>query len=72
VLGNAVGTVTLTHGTTSKAVSSTACSGGSQVILTPTSNPQVSIWAVASPGFFTLHANSAPSADVTFSYLLIN
>ncbi|HEY7780587.1 MAG TPA: hypothetical protein VIC85_10300 [Ktedonobacterales bacterium] len=72
VLGNAVETVTLTHGTTAKTVSSTACSGSSQVILTPTSNPQVAIWAVASPGFFTLHASAAPSADVTFSYFLIN
>ena len=72
VLGAAVGTVTLAHGTTAKTVSSTACSGSSQVILTPTSNPQVSIWAVAAPGSFTIHASSTPASDITFSYLLIN
>jgi hypothetical protein len=72
VLGAAVGTVTLAHGTTSKTVSSGACSGSSQVILTPTSNPQVSIWATAAPGVFTIHASSAPASDVTFSYFLIN
>ncbi|HEY7779671.1 MAG TPA: hypothetical protein VIC85_05620 [Ktedonobacterales bacterium] len=49
VLGNAVGTVTPTHGTTSKVVSSTACSGSSQVILTATSDPRVRTWAVAPP-----------------------
>jgi hypothetical protein len=32
----------------------------------------VSIWATVAPGAFTLHASSAPSADITFSYLLIN
>jgi hypothetical protein len=72
VLGAAVGTVTLAHGTTSKLVSSSACSGSSQVILTPTTNPGVFIWATAAPGAFTLHASAAPSSDVTFSYLLIN
>lgn len=64
--------MTLTHGTTSKVVSSTARSGSSQVILTATSDPRVRTWAVAPPGFFTLHASSAPASDVTFSYLLIN
>jgi hypothetical protein len=72
VLGNAVGTVTLASGTTSKTVSSSACSGSSQVILTPTTNPQVSIWATVAPGGFTVHASGAPSSDVTFSYFLIN
>jgi hypothetical protein len=72
VLGNAVGTVTLAHATTSKTISSSACSGSSQVILTPTTNPQVSIWATAAPGDVTIHASAAPSSDVTFSYLLIN
>jgi hypothetical protein len=72
VLGSAVGTATLAHGTTSKTVSSTACSGSSQVILTPTRDPLVRIWATAAPGAFTIHASSAPSSDITFSYLLIN
>jgi hypothetical protein len=72
VLGNAVGTVTLTHGTTSKTVSTTACSASSNVLLTPTSDPLVRIWAVAAPGSFTIHASSAPASDVTFTYLLFN
>ena len=72
VLGAPVGTVTLKAGTTSSQVTSTACSGASQVILTPTLDPQVRVWAIASPGYFTLHASGAPSTDVTFSYVLIN
>jgi hypothetical protein len=72
VLGAAVGTATLTHGTTSKTVTTTACSSSSQVILTPTSDPLVRIWATAAPGAFTVHAIPAPASDVTFSYLLIN
>jgi hypothetical protein len=72
VLGNAVGTITLAHATTSKTVSTTACSSGSNVLLTATSDPQVRIWATAAPGAFTIHASSAPASDVTFTYLLFN
>ncbi|HEY7781024.1 MAG TPA: hypothetical protein VIC85_12495 [Ktedonobacterales bacterium] len=38
VLGNAFGTATLAHGTTTKAVSSSACGGSGHVILTATSD----------------------------------
>jgi hypothetical protein len=52
VLGAAVGTATLAHGTTTKTVISTACTGSSQVILTPASNPRVFI-CVAHPENWT-------------------
>lgn len=50
--GAAVGTATLAHGTTTKTVISTACTGSSQVILTPASNPRVFI-CVAHPENWT-------------------
>ena len=72
VLGNSVGTATLPGGSTTLAVPSSACSSSSLVMLTPTSDPLVRIWATAAPGVFTIHASGPPASNVTFTYFLIN
>jgi hypothetical protein len=72
VLGNSVGTATLLGGSTTLSVPSSACSGSSLVMLTPSSDPLVRIWATVAPGVFTIHASSAPASNVTFTYFLIN
>jgi hypothetical protein len=73
IQGGSVGSVTLAHGTKTVPVSSAAATPDSLIFLTPLEDPRGSLWIGArSAGGFTIKASTAPSADVTIGFLIIN
>jgi hypothetical protein len=73
IQGNSAGTTILHHGTNTVTVSNPAATTSSLIFLTPQEDPQGFLWISAhTAGSFTIKASTAPSANVTIGFLIIN